>query len=90
MTFGFHRVVTDQGSDGLLDVALDRVSETLRMGLGIGSSLSSLSVSLLGGTLRGHGRVSDRVTERMLGASEVRLGGVGESVSHGGREWLFC
>ena len=82
MSLSFHRGVSDHGSDSLLDITLDRVFNTFGMSLGISSGLSSVGLSLLGGALSGHSGVSDRVTDCLLGASEIGAGGIGESFSH--------
>lgn len=81
---GLEGRVPDGRSDGGLDGALDGVAHSIGVSLGIGGLLGNLTPGLLGGTLAGEGRVSDSLSDGLLGASDDLVGGVVESVSHCG------
>jgi len=82
MSSSLHGGVSSGGSDSLLNVSLDFVSDTLGVGLGIRGSLGGIGLSLLGGTVRSKVRVSEGLANGLLSASDVGVGSVLDTLSH--------
>ena len=80
MTACLERRVSCDGSDSLLNLALDLVPETFGMELGIGGFLCGIGLCLLRGSVGGEIGVTNGITDRLLGTSDGGVGGVGDLV----------
>jgi len=77
-----HVIVASQRSDVLLDLSLDLVANTLGVGLGIGGLLGGIGLSLLMGSVGGKVAVAEGLTDGLLGAADIGVCGVLDSVGH--------
>jgi len=88
----FHGGVASQGTDLLLNLALDLMAHPLGMDLGAGGSRGGIGLALLSSTCGGHVGVTGLLADGLLDASRVGAGSVGELFTEVGHDcgWVVC